>query len=78
MTKLNETYRCNICGNFVQLLETGAGVMVDFQDEENTKKAILDYYNRFKSGSLKVQSESIERFSRRSLTGELSKLLNSL
>lgn len=28
MTKLNETYRCNICGNLVQLLETGVGELV--------------------------------------------------
>ncbi len=60
------------------LIETGAGIMVDFQDEKLTKDAILKYYRRFKTGSLNVQSESIERFSRRSLTEELSKLLNSL
>ena len=60
------------------LKETGAGIMVDFLDEKETKKAILDYYNRFKNSTLNIQSESIERFSRRSLTGELSKLLNSL
>ena len=60
------------------LRETEAGIMVDFLDEKGTKNAILNYYNRFKSNSLKVQSDSIERFSRRSLTAELSKLLNSL
>lgn len=60
------------------LKETGAGIIVDFQDEKGTKEAILEYYKRFKTGSLKVQSDSILRFSRRSLTGELSILLNSL
>ena len=60
------------------LKETGAGIMVDFQDDEGTKKALLDYYNRYKKRLLNVPSESIERFSRRSLTGELTKLLNSL
>lgn len=62
----------------VVLNETGAGIIVDFQDEKGTKEAILEYYKRFKTGSLKVQSDSIVRFSRRSLTGELSILLNSL
>jgi glycosyltransferase involved in cell wall biosynthesis len=62
----------------VVLKDSGAGIMVDFQDEKGTKDAILEYYNCFKTGSLNVQSESIDRFSRRSLTSELSKLLNSL
>jgi len=60
------------------LSETKAGTMVDFEDEKATKKVILDYYNRYKTGSLTIEAKSVERFSRRSLTGELSKLLNSL
>jgi len=28
MTNLNETYRCNVCGNLVQVLETGVGELV--------------------------------------------------
>ena len=53
-------------------------IIVDFLDEINTKQAVLEYYKRFKSGSLNVKTESVERFSRRSLTGELAKLLNTL
>ncbi len=60
----------------VVLNETGAGVMVDFADEQATKTAILNYYNQYKKGTLSVQSESVERFSRRSLTGELTGLLD--
>jgi glycosyltransferase involved in cell wall biosynthesis len=60
------------------LSETGAGKIIDFEDEINTKQAVLEYYKRFKSGSLNVKTESVERFSRRSLTGELAKLLNTL
>ena len=60
------------------LSETGAGKIIDFEDEINTKQAVLKYYKRFKSGSLNVKTESVERFSRRSLTGELAKLLNTL
>jgi len=60
----------------VVLNETGAGVMVDFADEQATKTAILNYYNQYKKGTLGVQSESVERFSRRSLTGELAGLLD--
>lgn len=60
----------------VVLNETGAGVMVDFADEQAAKPAILKYYNQYKKGALSVQSESVERFSRRSLTGELAGLLD--
>ena len=60
----------------VVLNETGAGVMVDFADEQAAKPAILNYYNQYKKGTLSVQSESVERFSRRSLTGELTGLLD--
>jgi len=60
----------------VVLNETGAGVIVDFADEQETKKAILNYYNRYKKDTLSIQSESVERFSRRSLTGELAGLLD--
>ena len=60
------------------LTETEAGKMVDFEDEKATKEAIIDYYKRYKAGSLKVESSSVERFSRRSLTGELANLINTL
>ena len=59
------------------LKETGAGVMLDFEDELATKNAILNYYSQFKSLSLSVESGGIERYSRRSLTDELVKLLES-
>lgn len=66
-------------GDAAQVLsETGAGKMVDFEDNQATKQAILEYYNRYKENSLKVETTSVERFSRRSLTGELTKLLNNL
>ncbi len=60
------------------LQETGGGVMVDFDDRQATKQLILDYYVRYKSNSLAVQTESVERYSRRYLTGQLATLLNSL
>lgn len=60
------------------LFDTAAGTMIDFDDEKLTKKTILEYYQRFKAGSLTVESTSVERFSRRSLTGELVELLEKL
>jgi glycosyltransferase involved in cell wall biosynthesis len=60
------------------LTDTGAGVMVDFEDEFSTKSAILNYYSQYKSISLSVESKSVERFSRRNLTQDLVNLLNEL
>ncbi len=60
------------------LTETNAGRMADFEDENETKKIILEYYTQFKTGKLTVHSGSVEKFSRRSLTNELSNILNSL
>ncbi len=60
------------------LNETGTGKIIDFNDIINTKKAILYFYNQFRSNTLNIQPKSVERFSRRSLTGELAKLLDTL
>ncbi|MDR3651983.1 MAG: glycosyltransferase [Paludibacter sp.] len=66
-------------GNAADVLrDTAAGIMVGFSDERETKRAILDFYTRYKNKTLIVQNESVTRFSRRSLTGELANLLNSL
>ena len=60
------------------LNETQAGKMVDFDDKENTKKIVLEYYRLYKNEALTVQSNAIMQYSRKSLTGELSKTLNEL
>ena len=60
------------------LVETGAGVMVDFEDEKATKDAILNYYNRYSKGLFQLDSTAIDKYSRRTLTEELAKLLDSL
>ena len=60
------------------LHETGGGVMVDFLDQKATKQCILDYYTKYKSNTLIVQAGSVEKYSRRSLTGQLVTLLNTL
>jgi len=60
------------------LQDTGGGVMVDFDDEIATKKCLSDYYLHYRTKTLSVQSGSVARYSRRSLTGQLASILNSL
>ena len=60
------------------LQDTGGGVMVDFEDEIATKKCLLEYYSHYRTKTLSVQTGSVARYSRRSLTGQLASILNSL
>ncbi|MFZ4726062.1 MAG: glycosyltransferase [Paludibacter sp.] len=60
------------------LKKTGAGFIVDFNDENGTKKVILDFYKQYKTNSLNIKSDSVEQYSRKSLTKDLATLLNSL
>lgn len=66
-------------GDAAEILnETKSGNIVEFEDKINLKKVILDYYRMYKNNGLEINSENLESFSRRNITGELSKLLNSL
>lgn len=47
MTKLNEIYKCNICGNIVEVVNTGIGKLVCCGElmnlqEENTVDAVIE------------------------------------
>lgn len=60
------------------LKDSNAGVMIDFEDEKTTRKVILEYYTFFKDKKLYLNSTSVDRFTRKSLTSELVMLLNQL
>lgn len=60
------------------LRTTKAGVIVDFEDEIKTREKVLELYNHYKNGNLTVSPESIEKYSRKELTGQLATVLNSL
>lgn len=60
------------------LQETNAGAIVDFDDEAKTKELIKNFYNKFKSGNLKISSKSIEKYSRKALTKQLAVVLDDL
>ena len=59
------------------LSQSQAGIMVDFDDFAATKQAILTYYQKFQKSALTVNSTSIEKYSRKELTGQLVKVLDS-
>ena len=60
------------------LKQTQAGVMVDFEDYNGTKKEILNLYEKYRSGTLSIQSGSIDRYSRESCAKDYAGLLNEV
>ena len=65
-----------INGDLAEIInETNSGIIVDFDDVENLKKEILQLYNSFKSGDLKLSSKNIEQYHRRNLTEKLANII---
>ncbi len=60
------------------LKETQAGVMVDFDDYEGTKKQVLNLYAQYKSNTLRVQSNSIDKYSRENCARTYTNLLDEI
>ena len=54
------------------LNETGAGVMVDFEEEKLLKKYIWDYYKRYREGNLSSTAGNVHQYSRLELTREMA------
>lgn len=57
------------------VLHAGAGVIVDFDDREHLRKAVLNFFEDYKKGKLTVSSKNIQQYHRKKLT-EI--LVNSL
>ena len=60
------------------LAETHAGLLSDYDDEVTLEKNIQYYYNNFKAGKLVSEGINTEKYSRKMLTGEVARVLDSL
>lgn len=60
------------------IAQVNAGFSIDFTEKERMKEVVQTFYNQYTKGILKVESSSIEKFSRKSLTGELAELIKTL
>lgn len=60
------------------LNQTNAGKISGYTDVEGLKQNILNYFEQYKSGKLSVNSQQIERYSRKELTKQLSEVLNAI
>ncbi|MBS9774008.1 MAG: glycosyltransferase family 4 protein [Tenacibaculum sp.] len=66
-------------GDLAEILsETKTGILIDFEDKTKLKSVILDFYNEYLQGKLKVTPQNIEQYHRKKLTEKLSKIINKL
>ena len=48
--------------------------MIEGEDQERFKSAVLKYFNAWRTGSLKTQAEEVQKYSRKNITKELIEL----
>jgi len=60
------------------IAEANAGATADFVDKVKIKSILLDFYLKFKNNNLFVAGNDVNKFSRKTLTGELGKVLDGL
>ncbi len=58
--------------------ETRCGDILDFDNKEGIKQSLKKYYALYREGKLEIDSNGIEKYSRRALTERLVKELNKL
>ncbi len=62
--------------DFAEIIqENKCGIFCNYQEKVKLKKQILDYYNLFLQQNLRVSPNDLQKFSRRSLTRSLAKLI---
>jgi len=57
---------------------TNTGVFFTYDEKENLKAQILEYYKQFSEDKLRSHPVGLQQYSRKNLTSELAKILNNL
>jgi glycosyltransferase involved in cell wall biosynthesis len=64
--------------DFAEIISsTNTGVFFTYDDKEKLKVLLLEYYQEYQNKNLKVNAVGLQQYSRKSLTEQLSKLINS-
>ncbi|MHA7058870.1 glycosyltransferase family 4 protein [Aquimarina sp. M1] len=58
--------------------ETNSGYFLQYEDYDEMKKILVDYFEKFQEGKLNAETIGIEKYSRRALTKEMANLLTNL
>jgi len=65
-------------GDLAAVLQTTeAGIMIDFDDKDNLKKALLENYKLYKSNKLEVNSKHIEDYHVKNICAKLATIIKS-
>jgi len=65
--------------DFAEIItSTNTGVFFTYDEKEKLKAQILDYYNQFSAGKLRSHPVGLQQYSRKNLTSELAKILNTI
>jgi len=59
------------------IISTNTGVFFTYDEKEKLKALLLKYYQDYQNQNLKVHAVGLQKYSRKNLTEQLSKLLNS-
>ncbi len=66
-------------GDLAEIIKkTNSGTVVGFHDKVETKKSILSWYKKFKTGDLKNNTIDIDQYHRKELTRQLSDVIKSI
>ena len=66
-------------GDLAEIIkESNSGEIVDFDDRDKLKSTILDFYENYTKGILKVDTINIEKYHRKNLTKHLSQIIKNL
>jgi len=55
--------------------QTNTGVFVTYNQKEEVKASLLEYFIQYQAGSLKSHAVGLQQFSRKNLTGQLAEIL---
>ncbi|GEP51240.1 glycosyl transferase family 1 [Flavobacterium noncentrifugens] len=65
--------------DFAEIItSTNTGVFFTYDEKEKLKAQILDYYNQFLESKLRSHPIGLQQYSRKNLTSELAKILNTI
>ena len=60
------------------IAETQSGQTFDFDDEKGIDEHLKTLFNKFQTGNLNINSNGVNKYSRKALTGELVKVLEEI
>ncbi len=66
-------------GDLAEIIEnTSSGEVINFDEELQLKKIILEYYKKYQQGNLNITSKNIDQYHRKNLTRQLAELIKKL